>query len=46
MKTDIISGLSMGMYLSPEERPEGKMRPLTDKEDKHENRISFSSEEE
>ncbi len=29
MKTDNTSGSSMGMYLSHEERPEGKMRPLT-----------------
>lgn len=32
MNTDNTSGSSMGMYLSPEARPEGKMRPLTIKD--------------
>lgn len=32
MNTDNTSGSSKGMYLSPEERPEGKIRPLTIKD--------------
>lgn len=33
MKTDITSGLSMGMYLILRDRPMGKMRLLTNKEE-------------